>query len=74
MKKMITLPDLDAIRHFVKASEEMDDIVLVSKEGYSFQFDGASIISMMTLMGAKILVECASASDKFAKILNTYEV
>lgn len=74
MKRVITLPDIEAVKNFVHAAGEMDTIVLVSKAGYTYTIDGASLLGMMTLMGAKILVETAHVSEKLKGLIEDYAV
>lgn len=74
MKRVITLPDMEAVKDFVHAAGEMDSIVLVSKAGYTYTIDGASLLGMMTLMGAKILVETVNVSDRLKNLLDNYAV
>lgn len=74
MKRVITLPDIEAVKNFVHAAGEMDTIVLVSKAGYTYTIDGASLLGMMTLMGAKILVETAHVSEKLKSLIENYAV
>lgn len=74
MKKIITLPDVVAVKNFVKAAGESDDIVLVAKVGYTYQVDGSSFLGMMSLMGAPIVVECAGASDNLLSLMEIYTI
>lgn len=47
MSKIIKLPNLEAVKEFVKNAEELGESVLVSKVGFKYQIDGASIMCFM---------------------------
>lgn len=74
MSKIIKLPNLEAVKEFVKNAEELGESVLVSKVGFKYQIDGASILGMMAIMGEKIKVDYMGESGKFQEILKKYKV
>lgn len=74
MERIINLPSVDAINEFVKSAGESSEMVLVSKEGYKFQIDGASLLGMMTLLGENIIVKCMGSADGLAGIFARYSV
>ena len=72
MKKTICLPNMQAVKSFVEAASEMDEVVLVSPKGFNHLFDGASILGMVSLMGNQICVDFSNPSDRFINIINNY--
>ena len=74
MSKIIKLPNLEAIKEFVKNAEELGESVLVSKVGFKYQIDGASIMGMIAVMGEKIKVDYMGESGKFLEILKKYNI
>lgn len=74
MSKIIKLPNLEAVKEFVKNAEELGESVLVSKVGFKYQIDGASIMGMMAVMGEKIKVDYMGKSGKFLEILKKYNI
>lgn len=74
MEKIINLPTVEAVMEFVKKTEETGETVLVSKEGFNYQIDGASFIGMMNIIGANIIVRYAMNSRKYNKMLEHYQV
>jgi len=74
MEKIINLPNAEAVREFVDDARMVDDIVLVSKEGYRMQIDGASILGMMSVIGVNIRVSLMSGFDCFKGIFEKYGV
>lgn len=74
MEKVINLPNVDAITEFVNKARETGDTVLVSKEGYNYQIDGASILGMMAVIGANIRVKCLGNSESFTKLFERYAI
>ena len=74
MSKIIKLPNLEAIKEFVKNADELGESVLVSKVGFKYQIDGASIMGMMAVMGEKIKVDYMGESVKFLEILKKYNI
>ena len=47
MNETIKLPNLEAVQEFVENAEATGESVLVSKEGFKYQIDGTSIMSMI---------------------------
>ena len=74
MNEIIKLPNLEAVQDFVKNAEATGESVLVSKVGFKYQIDGASIIGMFAVMGEKIKVEYMSESMNFKEMLKKYYV
>ena len=74
MNEIIKLPNIEAVQDFVKNAEETGESVLVSKEGFKYQIDGASIMAMISLVGEKLKVEYMSESDSFNNMLKKYTV
>lgn len=74
MNEIIKLPNLEAVQDFVKNAEATGESVLVSKVGFKYQIDGASIIGMLAVMGEKIKVEYMSESMNFKEMLKKYYV
>lgn len=74
MNEIIELPNLEAVQDFVKNAEATGESVLVSKVGFKYQIDGASIMGMLAVMGEKIKVEYMSESMKFKEMLKKYYV
>lgn len=74
MSKIIKLPNLEAVKEFVKNAEELGESVLVSKVGFKYQIDGASIMGMIAVMGEKIKVDYMGESRKFLEILKKYNI
>ena len=72
MKKTICLPNMHAVKSFVEAASEMDEVVLVSPKGFNHLFDGASILGMVSLMVNQICVDFSNSSDRFINIINNY--
>ena len=74
MNKTIKLPNLEAVQEFVKNTEVTGESVLVSKEGFKYQIDGTSIMSMIYVIGERIKVEHMSESMRFKQMLAKYHV
>lgn len=74
MNEIIKLPNVEAVQDFVKNAEETGESVIVSKIGFKYQIDGASIVGMMSVIGEKIKVECMCESMKFKEMLKKYYV
>lgn len=74
MERIINLPNAEAIREFVDVAGKNEDAVLVAKEGYKFQIDGASILGMMAVIGQNIKVSFLGSNDRFNGILERYSV
>lgn len=74
MNEIIKLPNVEAVQDFVKNAEETGESVIVSKIGFKYQIDGASIVGMMSVIGEKIKVECMCESMKFNEMLKKYYV
>ncbi|MDY6104919.1 MAG: hypothetical protein SPI28_10415 [Acetatifactor sp.] len=74
MQKMIQLSSIDDVKEFVNNVKELDQPVFVSKEGFAFQLDGASIMGLMALIGSKIIVSYEKATEKFLQLLDRKQV
>ena len=74
MNETIKLPNLEAVQEFVENAEATGDSILVSKEGFKYQIDGASIMGMIAVMGEKIKVDYMGESGKFLEILKKYNI
>ena len=74
MNETIKLPNLEAVQEFVKNAEATGESVLVSKEGFKYQIDGTSIMSMIDVIGERIKVEHMSESMRFKQMLAKYHV
>lgn len=74
MKKMIVLPDKEAVQNFVNAVSCYEGSVLVTKVGYTYEVDGSSFLGMMSLMGCRILVEYGSTSEEIRGIIDRYTI
>ena len=74
MQKMIQLSSIDDVKEFVNNVKELDQPVFVSKEGFAFQLDGASIMGLMALIGSKIIVRYENATEKFLQLLDRKQV
>ena len=74
MQKMIQLSSIDDVKEFVNNVKELDQPVFVSKEGFAFQLDGASIMGLMALIGSKIIVSYEEATEKFLQLLDRKQV
>ena len=74
MQKMIQLSSIDDVKEFVNNAKELDQPVFVSKEGFAFQLDGASIMGLMALIGSKIIVSYEKATEKFLQLLDRKQV
>ena len=74
MQKMIQLSSIDDVKEFVNNVKELDQPVFVSKEGFAFQLDGASIMGLMALIGSKIIVSYEKATEKFLQLLERKQV
>lgn len=72
MNKIIRLPNLAAVQEFVKNAEATGEGVLVSKEGFKYQIDGASIMGMIAVMGERLRVDYMSESMRFKEMLEKY--
>ncbi len=74
MQKMIQLSSIDDVKEFVNNVKELDQPVFVSKEGFAFQLDGASIMGLMALIGSRIIVSYEKATEKFLQLLDRKQV
>lgn len=74
MEKMINLPNMDAIHEFVQHARETGDMVLVTKDGFKVQLDGASVLGMMSVIGQNIRVKCFGNADPLRHIFEQYRV
>ena len=54
---------MDAIHEFVQHARETGDMVLVTKDGFKVQLDGASVLGMMSVIGQNIRVKCVGNAD-----------
>ena len=72
MEKKIYLPNFEAVKHFVRESEASHDTVIVTKEGFKYQIDGASLLGMMNVIGAKLIVNYYGHSNQFLRVLEQY--
>lgn len=72
MEKKIILPNIEAVKKFVKESEGLDEQVLVSKEGFNFQIDGASILGMMNVIGERLNIRFGIGSPNFLRLLDQF--
>lgn len=64
MKRVIKLPDAEAIEEFVNCSRKSNKYINVSKQNFNYQVDAASMLGMMTLLGTTIIVEYADSTDE----------
>jgi len=74
MKRIIQLPDIDSVKEFVQTASEMDQDVIVTKEGFGVYVDGASLLGMISLIGAKIMVESSKNSERLLRVIDRYQV
>lgn len=74
MKRMIQLSSVDDVQEFVGYAKELEQPVFVSKEGFAFQLDGASIMGLMALIGSRIIVSYEKATEKFLQLLERKQV
>ena len=74
MQKMIQLSSIDDVKEFVNNVKELDQPVFVSKEGFAFQLDGASIMGLMALIGSRIIVSYEKATEKLLQLLDRKQV
>ena len=74
MQKMIQLSSIDDVKEFVNNVKELDQPVFVSKDGFAFQLDGASIMGLMALIGSRIIVSYEKATEKFLQLLDRKQV
>jgi hypothetical protein len=72
MNKTIQLPNVEAVQEFVNVAEATGESILVSKEGFRYQVDGASIMGMLAVMGERLRVEYVSESRRFRDMLEKY--
>ena len=73
MEKRIYLPNFEAVRHFVRESEACDDTVMVAKEGFKYQIDGASRLGMLNVIGSNLIVKYSGNSNHFLRVLDQYQ-
>jgi hypothetical protein len=72
MNKIIKLPDIEAVQEFVNVAEATGESILVSKDGFKYQVDGASIMGMFSVMGERLKVEYMSDSNRLTEMLEKY--
>jgi hypothetical protein len=72
MNKIIKLPDVESVQEFVNVAEATGESILVSKEGFKYQVDGASIMGMIAVMGERLKVEYRSESHRLNEMLEKY--
>jgi hypothetical protein len=72
MHKIIKLPDVEAVQEFVNVAEATGESILVSKDGFKYQVDGASIMGMFSVMGERLKVEYMSDSHRLHEMLDKY--
>jgi len=72
METMINLPSVEAIMDFVNRVSDSKATVLVSKDGYGVQIDGASILGMMTVLGENVRIKCIGNAESLAGLFNRY--
>jgi hypothetical protein len=72
MNRTIKLPNVEAVQEFVNVAEATGESILVSKEGFKYQVDGASIMGMLAVMGEILKVEYRSESRRFHEMLEKY--
>lgn len=73
-KRLIKLCSIDDVKEFVNNVKELNDTVLVSKEGYGVQLDGESLLGLMSLIGSRIIVSYNNTSERFNQILDRRQV
>lgn len=73
-KSVIVLASVDDVKEFVGCVEALDFPVMVSKEGYTYQVDGGSIIGMMSLMGTRIVLDYNGESEELTSVINKFGV
>lgn len=73
MEKKIILPNIEAVKKFVRESEGLNEQVIVSKEGFNFQIDGASILGMMNVIGERLNVHFGIGSANFLRLLEQFQ-
>ena len=74
MKRMIWLSSVEDVQEFVSYAKELEQPVFVSKEGFAFQLDGASVMGLMALIGSKVIVTYEKATEKFLQLLEKKQV
>ncbi len=74
MKRYIRLPDVEAVKEFVRTVDMSKSDVLVSKAGYSYQIDGSSIIGMMVFAGEVVLAETGDCTEEMLKVIDKYTI
>ena len=74
MKRVIKLPDAEAIKEFVNCSRKSNKYIDVSKQNFNYHVDAASMLGMMTLHGLTIIVEYADSTDELNYVLSKYAV
>ena len=74
MKRVIKLPDSEAIEEFVNCSRKSNKYINVLKQNFNYQVDAASMLGMMTLLGTTIIVEYADSTDELNYVLAKYAV
>ncbi len=72
MANEIILPDMNAVTSFVNSSDACDDKVFISNEDGSFQFYGASLLALISLIGERLYVYYSGKSLKMEHTLNQY--
>lgn len=73
MEKKIILPNIEAVKKFVRESEGLNEQVIVSKEGFNFQIDGASILGMMNVIGERLNVHFGIGNPNFLRLLEQFQ-
>ena len=73
MEKKIILPNIEAVKKFVRESEGLNEQVIVSKEGFNFQIDGASILGMMNVIGERLNVHFGIGNANFLRLLEQFQ-
>lgn len=72
MENKILLPSIDATQEFVNECAASEDTVLVSREGFKYQIDGASLLGMMHVVGVTLLVKYYGESLKLKGLIEKY--
>ncbi len=74
MSFKINIPTLDGMSKLVRAAERNRANVLVSKEGFSWTVDCASMVAMMALISSNIVVKCEECSEELLSIVSKYRI
>lgn len=71
-KRVFVLSSTEEVKEFVGCVERLDFPVMISREGYTFQVDGSSIIGVMSLIGTRVVIDYDGESEELNSLIDKF--